>query len=154
MGRLDLHALLEAHAAHERAERDARRRLWGRVFTSWATDRGPTYAEVLVMLMDAAPGSWRELVSLPHEEVEHDGHVVPAFTWVDPERAGWRRRRWWGPVSDLDGCSCCGEARIWMPMWWGRPFTDARWIGRPRYEPGQRVRARSFHHWLPPEERW
>lgn len=54
-----------------------------------------SYADVVELLRGAEPGLWREVVSWPHEEVEQDGFVVPLFA-PEPERAGWRRRRWWG----------------------------------------------------------
>lgn len=100
------------------------------------------------------PGSWRDVVRLPHEEVEIGGFTVPAYTWEDEERARWRRRKWWGPLSTL----ALFLPAIWMPMWHGRPFTDARWIGTPRHTWGPKWGGRgrvvkSFHLYVPPDVR-
>lgn len=40
---------------------------------------------------DRQDGEWREVVTLAHEEVEHEGHVVPAFEG-DVERREWEER--------------------------------------------------------------
>jgi hypothetical protein len=40
----------------------------------------------------ARDGEWHAVATMPHEVVERDGHVVPAFEG-DTERIEWQRRR-------------------------------------------------------------
>jgi hypothetical protein len=88
----------------------------------------PTFAEVEELLWGSAPGSWREVVTLPHEEVSYIelmGVPVPSFlpTEAQLERAAWRRRKWWGPVSPTP--FHLAAARTWR-----HPITsywEARW---------------------------
>lgn len=66
--------------------------------------------ELVLRDANASDGRWSLLVKLPHEQVDvrlNDGRwlTVPLFA-PDPERAAWRRRKWWGSRS---GAS--------MPMW-------------------------------------
>jgi hypothetical protein len=55
-----------------------------------------TYADVLEMIAPSVAGAW---IAMPRrldcEAVEWAGHTVPLWA-PDPERAAWRRRKWWG----------------------------------------------------------
>lgn len=117
----------------------------------WMTRRVVGFADVVERLRRDQPGTWREVVSLRHEEVDRDGWTVPLFD-VETARSSWRRRKWWGPV----GVGL--RARIWMPMWEGRPFTPMCWIGTPRYSwamaaTGMGRCVVGFSHYVPPEDR-
>lgn len=78
------------------------------------------------------PGSWRDVVTLPHEEVQIGSFIVPAYTWEDEERARWRRRKWWGRhtlAQDADG-------RWWRRVGgWGYPHTEPWKVDRGLHGP-------------------
>jgi hypothetical protein len=89
------------------------RALWGRGREFYPLAPAPTYLDVRERLRREEPGTWRETVRWPHEEVEHDGHVVPAYLVGDPERVAWRRRKWWGRhVLEVDAI---GQWYRWWP---------------------------------------
>lgn len=94
---------------------------------------------------NATAGTWPEVITLPYmtvtaterwpqgipfwappEDRFAEGLEVPNICWFDPERAVWRRRKWWGrgPIKPLGGCwNPWPESRICMealPCVWPR----------------------------------